>query len=161
MDVINPLAIVVAAVAALAIGALWYNPKVFGTAWMRESDMTPEKMQKGNIAVIFGVVLVFAALLALLLVQFTNHDFGAVQMIGGDPSTAKPSFEAFMADYGNAFRSAKHGALHGALFAVLGALPILGTNALFERKSWKYIFINVGYWLVTLTVMGAILCGWQ
>lgn len=160
-NIMNPLAIVVAAVAALAIGAAWYHPKAFGTAWMRESGMTAEKMQKGNMAVIFGVALIFSALLALLLVQFTNHQFGAVQMIGGDPSTAKPSFEAFMADYGTAFRSAKHGALHGALFAILGALPILGTNALFERKSWKYIFINVGYWLVTLAVMGAILCGWQ
>jgi len=41
------------------------------------------------------------------------------------------------------------------------ALPIIGTNALFERKSAKYIFINAGYWIVTLGVMGAIICGWQ
>jgi hypothetical protein len=33
-------------------------------------------------------------------------------MIGGDPSIAKPSYVAFMADYGTRFRTFKH-ALHG------------------------------------------------
>jgi len=156
---INPWSIPVAAVAALVIGAVWYNPKVFGNAWMRESGMTEEKMKGGNMAKIFGLALLFAAMLAVLLMNFTNHQWGAVGMIGGDPEVAKPSFDAFMADYGTAFRTFKHGALHGTMFGVLGALPILGTNALFERKSAKYIFINAGYWIVTLGVMGALLCG--
>jgi len=39
-------------------------------------------------------------------------------MIGGDTSTAKPSFNAFMADYGTAFRTFKHGALHGFLTGI-------------------------------------------
>ncbi|MFD2822540.1 DUF1761 domain-containing protein [Lacinutrix iliipiscaria] len=156
---INPWSIPIAAVAALVIGAVWYNPKVFGNAWMRESGMTEEKMKGGNMAKIFGLALLFAALLAVLLMQFTNHQWGAMGMIGGDPALAKPSFDGFMADYGNAFRTFKHGALHGTIFGVLGALPILGTNALFERKSAKYIFINAGYWILTLAVMGALLCG--
>ncbi|MDO6595840.1 DUF1761 domain-containing protein [Oceanihabitans sp. 2_MG-2023] len=156
---INPWAIPVAAVAALVIGAIWYNPKVFGSIWMRESGMTEEKMKGGNMAKIFGLSLVFAAMLAVLLMNFTNHQWGAVGMIGGDPEVALPSFEAFMADYGNAFRTFKHGALHGTMFGIFGALPIIGTIALFERKSAKYIFINSGYWIVTLGVMGALLCG--
>jgi hypothetical protein len=158
---IEPLAIPVAAVAALVIGAVWYNPKVFGNTWMRESGMTLEKMKSGNMAIIFGLSLVFAALLAVLLMQFTNHQWGAIGMVGGEPETAKASFEAFMTDYGTAYRTFKHGALHGILFGVFGALPIIGTIALFERKSAKYIFINSGYWIVTLAVMGAILCGWN
>ncbi|RZN84475.1 MAG: DUF1761 domain-containing protein [Winogradskyella sp.] len=159
---INPIAIPIAAIAALVIGALWYNPKIgFGNLWMRESGMTEEKMKSGKMAVIFGLSLVFAALLALLLMQFTNHQWGAFGMIGGDPAAdgVLPSFEAFMADYGTAFRTFKHGALHGTIFGVLGALPIIGTIALFERKSAKYIFVNAGYWILTLAVMGAILCG--
>ncbi|WP_405574608.1 DUF1761 domain-containing protein [Winogradskyella sp. Asnod2-B02-A] len=157
---INPIAIPIAAVAALFIGALWYNPKFgFGIAWMRESGMTEERIKSGNIAIIFGLALLFAAMLSLLLMQFTNHQWGAFGMVGGDPTGAEPSFEAFMADYGNKFRTFKHGALHGTIFGVLGALPIIGTIALFERKSAKYIFINAGYWIVTLAVMGSILCG--
>lgn len=157
---INLIAIPVAAVAALFIGALWYNPKFgFGIAWMRESGMTEERMKSGNIAIIFGLSLLFAAMLSVLLMNFTNHQWGAFGMVGGDPTVAKPSFDAFMADYGNAFRTFKHGALHGTMFGVLGALPIIGTIALFERKSAKYIFINAGYWIVTLAVMGSIICG--
>lgn len=157
---INPVAIPIAAVAALVIGAIWYNPKIgFGNLWLRESGMTEEKMKSGNMAIIFGLSLVFSAMLAFLLMQFTNHQWGALGMIGGDPENAKASFEAFMADYGNDFRSFKHGALHGTIFGVAGALPIIGTIALFERKSAKYIFVNAGYWIVTLAVMGALLCG--
>ena len=158
---INPIAIPVAAVAALVIGAIWYNPKVFGNTWMRASGMTPEKMKGSNMAVIFGLSLLFAILLASLLMQFTNHQWGALGMVGGEPETAKPSFGTFMEDYGTAFRSFKHGALHGTIFGVFGALPIIGTIGLFERKSAKYILVNSGYWIVTLAVMGAILCGWQ
>jgi hypothetical protein len=157
---VNPVAIPVAAVAALVIGAVWYNPNIgFGHIWMRESGMTEEKMRSGKIGIIFALALLFAALLAVLLMQFTNHQFGAFGMVGAKPELAKPSYDAFMSDYGNVFRTFKHGALHGSIFGVLGALPILGTIALFERKSPKYILVNSGYWIVTTTVMGAILCG--
>ena len=159
---INPLAIPVAAVAALVIGAIWYNPKVFGNAWMRASGMTEDKMKGGNMAKIFGLALFFAALLSVQLMQMTNHQWGALGMVGGEPETALPSFASFMARLWNsAFRTFKHGALHGVLAGIFVALPIIGTNALFERKSAKYIFVNAGYWIVTLGVMGAILCGWQ
>ncbi len=121
--------------------------------------MTEERMKSGNIAVIFGFALLFSAMLGFLLMNFTNHQWGAIGMVGGDPALAKPSFEAFMADYGNEFRTFKHGALHGIIFGVLGALPIIGTIALFERKSTKYILVNAGYWIVTLAVMGSIICG--
>jgi hypothetical protein len=161
---INPVAIPIAAVAALVIGAVWYNPKFgFGNVWMRESGMTEEKMKSGKMGVIFGLALVFAAILSVLLMQFTNHQWGAFGMIGGDPAAegVLPSFQAFMEDYGSAFRTFKHGALHGGIFGVFGALPIIGTIALFERKSAKYIFVNSGYWIVTLIIMGGILCAWR
>ncbi|WJJ98323.1 DUF1761 domain-containing protein [Algibacter luteus] len=156
---INPIAIPIAAIAALVVGFIWYNPKVFGNAWMKASGMTEEKIKGGNMAKIFGLAFVFALLLAVQLMQMTNHQWGALGMVGGDPTGALPSFEAFMADYGTAYRTFKHGAFHGTLAGIFVALPIIGTNALFERKSAKYIFINAGYWIVTLAVMGAILCG--
>lgn len=158
---INFLALLAAAFSALIIGAIWYNPKVFGTAWMKAADMTEEKMQGANMAKIFILAFIFAFLLAFALQFLTIHQTGALGMVGGDPSLAKPSFEAFMADYGTAFRTFKHGALHGTIAGIFIALPILGTNALFERKGAKYIFINAGYWIVTMAIMGGIVCGWQ
>ena len=161
MDLFNPIAIVAAAVSALVVGFIWYNPKVFGNAWMQAAGMTDEQIKGGNMLKIFGLALLFAFLLATALPGIVIHQMGVYSLIGGDPSVALPSYEAIMVDYGDAFRTFKHGALHGVLTGVFIALPIIGTNALFERKNAKYIFINSGYWIVTLGVMGAIICGWR
>lgn len=157
----NILALLVAAVSALAVGFVWYNPKVFGNAWMQAADMTEEKMKGANMGKIFVLALLFSFLLAFALQFLTIHQTGAFSMVGGDIENALPSYQAFMDDYGNAFRTFKHGALHGVIAGVFIALPILGTNALFERKGAKYIFINSGYWIVTLALMGGIICAWK
>lgn len=161
MELLNPVAILVAAVSALVVGFIWYNPKVFGNAWMNTAGLTEEQLKGGNMAKVFGLALVFAFLLSTALPGIVIHQMGVFSLVGGDPSLALPSFEAIMADYGGAFRTFKHGALHGVLTGVFIALPILGTNALFERKSAKYIFINAGYWIVTLGIMGGIICAWK
>ncbi len=158
----NFLAIFVASLVPLILGFLWYNPAVFGKAWMKESGMTEEKMKGGNMGVIFGVSFLLSLLLAFFTQVFTIHQFGALGMIGGDPTVegVLPSFQAFMDDYGTNFRTFKHGAFHGFLTGLFFVLPILAINGLFERNSWKHTFINVGYWTLALTIMGAIVCGW-
>ena len=94
--------------------------------------------------------------------SLTIHQTGALGMIGGamKVNEALPSFKAFMADYGTAFRTFKHGALHGFITGLFFAFPVVAINALFERKSWKYILINAGFWIITLTIIGSIVCGW-
>jgi len=157
---INFLAVLVAAIVPLILGFIWYNPKVLGIIWVREAEMTEAKMKRGNVPVIFIVSLMLSFLLAFFVQTLTIHQFGALGMVGGDSSIAEPSFEAFMADYGNAFRTYKHGALHGLLAGLFMFTPIIAINAMFERKSWKYILINGLFWTVALTIMGAIVCGW-
>ena len=159
---INFLAVLVAALVPMVLGFIWYGPMLFQNAWMRESGMTEEKIKSGNMAVIFGLSFVFSILLAFFTQFLTIYQFGAVSLIGGDPTveTVLPSFHAFMDDYGTHFRTFKHGALHGLLAGIFIVFPIMATNGLFERKSWKLTFINTGYWTVALTIMGAIICGW-
>lgn len=158
---INFLAILVAAVSTLVVGFIWYNPKVFGGIWMRESGMTEEKMKGANMAMIFGLSVVYAFLIAFLLQALTIHQFGALGMVGGDPTLAKPSFAAFMADYGDAYRTFKHGAFHGFLAGLFLVFPIIGTNALYEKRSFKYVMVTSGFWIVCFMIMGAIVCGWK
>ena len=67
-------------------------------------------------------------------------------------------FQDFLAQYGDRFRTFGHGALHGSMVGLLIVLPVMGTNALFEKKSIKYVMINAGYWTITLALMGGILC---
>ena len=160
MDV-NFLALLVAALSTLVVGFVWYNPKVFGTIWMNESGITEEKMKGANMAMIFGMAVVYAFFISFILQMLTIHQFGALGMIGGDPSVAKPSYEAFMSDYGDAFRTFKHGALHGFMTGLFLAIPIIGTNALFERRSWKYTLVSGGFWVVCFMIMGGIICAWK
>ncbi len=54
------------------------------------------------------------------------------------------------------FDTFKHGAAHGAILSVFLVMPIFITNGLFEQKSWKNMLINIGYWLITLAIMGGI-----
>lgn len=159
---INFLALFAAALSTLVIGFIWYNPKVFGTIWMKESGLTEEKMKGANMPVIFIMAVFFAFLISMILQFLTIHQWGAFGMIGGGAAIdAKRSYAAFMADYGTAFRTFKHGAFHGFLTGLFLAFPMIATNALFERKSWKYTFINSGYWLICFMIMGGIICSWQ
>lgn len=111
-------------------------------------------------AKIFGLALLFALMIATVMPANVIHQTGALSMLGGSAEGALPSYAAFMADYGNEFRTFKHGVFHGVLIGIFFALPLIGTNALFERKGAKYIFINSGYWIVTLAIMGGIICAW-
>ncbi|WP_309609519.1 DUF1761 domain-containing protein [Flavobacterium sp.] len=156
----NFLAILIAALSTLFIGFIWYSDKVFGTVWMREAGLNKEELQKGSMIKILVLSFIYSFLLAFMMQFIVIHQFGAMGMIGGDPTKALPSYTNFMSDYGIAFRTFKHGALHGFMAGVLFALPVVAINALFERKSWKYIAIHAGYWIITLMVMGAIVCGW-
>jgi hypothetical protein len=161
---VNIYAVLVAPLATLVVGFVWYSPKVFGTIWMKETGMTEEKAKKSNMLKVFGLTIIYSLLLAFFIMPvLVTHQFGAIGMIGGPGmvATAKPSYAAFLADYGDNFRTFKHGALHGFFAGLFMALPITAINALFEQKSWKYISINAGYWIVTMTIMGAIICGWK
>lgn len=158
----NFLSPVVAAFTTLLVGFIWYHPNVFGTVWIKEAGLTKDESQKGNMLKIFGLTFVFSIFIGIIMQALTIHQFGALGMIGGGTklAEAKPSFAAFMADYGTAFRTAKHGALHGFFTGLFFAFPMIAINALFERRSWKYIFIHAGYWIVSLMIIGAIVCAW-
>lgn len=156
----NFLAILVAAVSSLIIGTIWYSDRVLGTIWMREGNLSKEFLEKGNLIKIIGLAFVYSFFLAFMMQFIVIHQFGAIGMIGGDTTKALPSYANFMADYSIAFRTYKHGALHGLMAGLLFAAPLIAINGLFERKSWKYITIHAGYWTITLIVMGAIVCGW-
>jgi hypothetical protein len=39
-------------------------------------------------------------------------------------------------------------------------LPVLGINALYEWRSFKYTLVTGGYWVVCGMIMGGIICVW-
>ncbi|HFA48320.1 MAG TPA: DUF1761 domain-containing protein [Bacteroidetes bacterium] len=165
----NWLAILVAALVPTIIGFVWYNPMVLGKAWMKASGMTEEKIKGGNMAVIFGVSFLFSFMIAMSLTESTVHqnNVPGVFMSGSGELPAAGTEEAVLIEnfttgkYSKLHRTFSHGAFHGAIVGIFFALPLLGIVALFERKSFKYIFINAGYWILTLALMGGIICSWM
>lgn len=162
----NFLAIFVSALIPLIVGAIWYHPKVMGTRWMRLSGTTEEQIRSGNMAVIFGVTYLLCVLLAVSINFAVIHQAHVYSILVEEPGFMEEGSELmvwlndFMDKYGDNFRTFKHGAFHGALQAVFFALPIFGINALFERKSWGYIWLHLSYWVIALALMGGVLCAW-
>ena len=165
---INFLAVLVAALIPMIIGFIWYNPKVLGTAWIKVAGVDEEKMKGANMALIFGLTFVFSFLVAMTMNFVTIHQFGVQSSLMtdakalADPTTPIGSYFAdYMTKYGNNFRTFKHGALHGIISGFLFILPVISINAMFERNGFKFIAINAGFWIISLALMGGIVCGWQ
>lgn len=162
----NMLIVALAALIPMLIGFLYYNPKTLGNAWMRESGMTEEKIKGSNMGLIYGLCLLFSFMLGMFLFSMVVHQTDIYSLYAGETGFGKEGsavmnrINEHMLELGDRFRTFKHGALHGVLIGIFVALPILATNALFERKSFKYIFINAGYWVITIALMGGVLCQW-
>ena len=154
--------ILVAGLVPLLTGFIWYNPKVFGNTWMKSAGMTEESMKGANMALIFGLCYVFGCLLAMALMSVVIHQMGVVSVFQGDETPESASYlKNFLDNYGNRFRTFKHGALHGTLTGIFIALPVVGTGALFERRGFKYIAVHTGYWVLTMALMGGIICAFM
>lgn len=158
---LNWLVILSTALVPLAVGALWYGP-LFGKAWMVEADMSEDKIMGANMMKIYGLALVFGLLLSVGLTPVVIHQMGVFSSLEGldvmsAGTEANLYLQDFMSKYGTEFRTFKHGAFHGMLTGIFIFLPVMGTNALFERRSWKYILMNVGYWALSAAIMGGII----
>jgi len=165
----NPLIHFLAALVPLIVGFIWYTPKLFGNLWMREARVTEDMIKGGNMPLIFILSYVFAFMLTMIMAYFVDHSAqieGLFRPIaehgyGLEPagSTADLIREKVTA-YDARFGTFGHGAFHGLLLSFVLILPVLATNAMFERKSFKYIMVNFGYWALTFTLMGAVLGKW-
>lgn len=130
---INWFSVIISGIIPLALGAVWYHPKLFGNAWMKGIGMTEEKMKSANMPLTYGLAFVMALILTMFLIDFNNG-------IGQEGE-----FDTF-----------GHGAWHGVFVSIFTALPILVTKKLFEQTSWKNLLINWGYWVVAMAIMGGV-----
>lgn len=159
-------AILVSAIAALvplAIGYVWFHPKVFGNIFLTGARFSTTEQQKQNMLLVFALTYVYSFFIAFGLHSVTIHQFG----LGGllqpeqgytDPEGAITTLTEMSKVFAHKFRTFRHGAIHGAINGILILLPVCAINGLFERKGWKYILVNAGYWILSTAVMGGIIC---
>jgi len=164
---INFLAVLVAALVPMIIGFIWYNPKVLGNAWMQAAGLNEEKLKGSNMAVIFGLSFVLSFLLAFFIQPMVIHQFHVASVFYDyqeqlkDVTSLEGSLYKQVLDLvGNGHRTFGHGMLHGVMSGLFVVMPIIATGSMFERKGFKYIAINAGYWIICMGIMGGIVSAW-
>lgn len=154
-----------AALVPMIIGFVWYGP-LFGNAWMKEMGFTKESLAGTNMVKTLIISYVFSFFIASFLMFAVIHQSGVYSTLAGEPGFNEKAgegfafFQDFINTYGDRFRTFGHGVLHGVITSIFFVLPILSIVALFEKKTVKYVAINAGYWMVTLAIMGGIVCQW-
>lgn len=131
--IINHWAVLACAVFNMVLGAIWYSPALFYNAWKRENNLTEEQIKQSKPVKIYGISFLMAYLMSYNLAFFL-----------GDVNT----------DW-------QWGLTAGFLAGFGWAAAIFTSIALFEQKSWKYIFINSGYIVIYFIVIGFILGIWR
>lgn len=144
----NMMPILVATLIPTVVGMLYYNPKTVGGAWMQSLGKTEEELTEG-----FNMALV--TIIGLVLSFFLAFSINAiVELIHKDVNEAGELIYA-------SHHTFAHGALHGALMAIFFIVPVFITNGMYERKTWKNMFINCGYWIITFALMSGLMDYWN
>jgi len=143
------------------VATVWFHKSLFGgEKWHSMADMpeekaTPVKPLKLVLSIFLNVFLAFGMYL------FSIHETGVFGMVGGETELMKTgTAAAFLAEYGGRFHTWTHGLAHGLGATLFYVLPILGYVAIFEKKSIKYFFVYLTYWLITLKLMSIVICLW-
>ena len=129
MPIVNLLAVLIAAVAGMAIGALWYSPAILGRPWMRAMGIDGSKMQemkKDGLGKTYFANFVGELVTAYVLASFIALSPSSIYAI--------------------------------AFWAWLGFMvPIIMDSVLWEKRSWNLFFINAGHNLVVILLMAFVI----
>lgn len=130
---LNYLAIVVATIAYMLLGALWYSPILFGNAWMKGLGKTKEEIAAdfSPLNYLWALITSFIASYGIARVLFWTGGGGL-----------------------------NEGLLLGLLAGVCFAGSAIWVNGTFEAKSCAFRFINALYHIVGMTVAGIIIGVW-
>lgn len=133
---VNYLAVILAAIAGMCIGFIWYGPVLFGRVWMKEMGYTDKSLAKAkkNMGGMYALSLLGSLFMAYILshvITFSMSYFGYAPVPTG---------------------------LTTAFWMWLGFVaPVQMTEVLFGGKSWQLYKINTFYQLTSLLAMGWVL----
>jgi len=129
----NYIAVAVATIVGMMIGAVYYMPRFVGHAWMAAIGKTEEELRGANQPVMYVAAAVLTFLFATVL---------AAAIGWADAHTLVA------------------GALVGLLLWIGMAVPIVGMVFLFEGRKLVSHAITGGHYLIALVVKGAIIGAW-
>jgi hypothetical protein len=133
--VLNYFAVLVAAMAAMVVGSMWYSPLAFGKHWMRLRGQDPEKMKDRkmplqSMLIEFACALITAYVLAIFTVAFGAHNLYSTILLG-------------------------------IIVWVGFYVTLLLGEVVWEGKPFMLFLINAGLRLVNVVIMTVIVGLWQ
>ena len=133
---VNYIAVLLASVAAMGLGFLWYSPMLLGKQWLKEKGSTKETLEKEKkeMGKWYGVSFVVSLLTAYVLshVMSLSMNFFHYSEIQTGLTTALWMWLGFV-------------------------MPVQLTATIFGNKNFKLFGIDIGYQLATLLVMGVVI----
>lgn len=135
MHDVNLLAVLVAGIVPMIIGALWYGP-LFGKRWLAMMEMTAEEVQEGfNPVKTYGVSFLLALVTAYVIAQL-------VAELGGGGSAMV--------------------GVHVGLMAVIAFVaPAAHQSVTFEKRKAGLAWLNVAYNGAALIGQGLVIAIWR
>jgi hypothetical protein len=131
------MAVAAAAVASMVLGFLWYGP-LFGKQWMSMMGIVPDPSKMQGMWKTYMIAFVASLVTAYVLTH--SIVFGANYLHLGGPTAG----------------------LMAGFWIWLGFVaPVTLGSVLWESKPWGVWFLNNGYHLVNLLIMGGILGWWM
>ncbi len=133
---VNYLAVLLAGVASMVVGFVWYGPMLFAKPWMKLMGHTAETMKKEQAKM--GQTYGLSFVLALVMAYVLSHVMALSENFFHYPVLQTGLTSAFCMWFGF-------------------VMPVQMTDMLFGSKKGKLFLINTGYQLVSLLAMGIVL----
>ncbi len=138
MEHLNYLAVIVAALIPMIVGALWYSPALFAKRWLALMGKTDEEVRRGGAGKAYALSFVASLVMSFVLAHFIHYTFAYTQASGG------------------------LGGFKIAFWAWLGFVITTGSSSvLFEGRRSGLYFLSMGYYLVSMLLMGLVLGAWR
>lgn len=145
MHEVNYLAVLIAGIVPMVVGAIWYGP-LFGKRWLGTMETTEEEIRKDfNPLKTYGASFVLALLTAFILAQLIARmgdpmDVSSLPGSGGDSMVG----------------------LHLALMALIAfVLPVAYQSVAFEGRKAGLFWLSLGYNGVALIGQGMVIALWR
>lgn len=124
--------VLAAGFSSVVLGFIWYHPRVFGAAWMRLVNMTPEMAARGKRRMPLNTVFaMLSGMLVAYVMGYVGIAWGFYDWIG---------------------------AIVLGLWSWIGFVaPTMFSLVLWEQRSFKLYLIDALYWLAAFLVIAIIL----
>ena len=133
---VNYIAVLLASVASMVVGFVYYSPFVLGKPWMKlmgysQEDMKPKGKQMPKMYLTSYILSLVTAYVLYHVMSLSLNFFNYSAVVTG---------------------------LTSGFWMWLGfVMPVQATDYLFGKKKLELVCINTGYQLVSLLVMGVVI----